>query len=310
MEIVSNGVNTFTASRTDAKDGQSGPPFEALGISQPVVSSPPTSTARLSSLSQQLSAAAERAAVRDSQLSRKALAALASHIHEQIEGEQYWLFKDTYDSQRPDTDDAQWLERVQQATDFVNGKAPNPFKGMSREQLSLITHDQEGSFTINERRAASAEAGAQEFEWAKYIIDKMDAERRSTGRSDQAMLETIAHYDSLPRIDVAAHGNYEAAIRNTMQMHEFEVQLPTVGTSLLEQLANEWGDSDELPNSQLSGLATYSSADMSAVLNDSAISTRDQSARVAIQQSPADLELSALAQQLHAAALRASARDS
>lgn len=188
-------------------------------------------------------------------------------------------------------------------------KAPNPFKGMSREQLSLITHDQDGSFTINERRAASAEAGAQEFEWAKYIIDKMDAERRSTGRSDQAMLETIAHYDSLPRIDVAAYGNYEAAIRNTMQMHEFEVQLPTVGTSLLEQLANEWGESDELPNSPLSGLATYSSAGMSAVLNDSAISTRDQSARVAVQQSPADLELSALAKQLHAAALRASARD-
>ena len=246
MDIFSSGINAFRASSTEAKGVRSDADSNALGTSLETVSSSSGDSTCLSSLSQQLSAAAGRAAARDSQLSRKELAALASRIHDQIGGEQYWIFKDSYDAQRPDTDDAQWLERIQQATDFVNAKGPNPFKGMSREQLSLITYDQEGSFTINERRAASAEAGAQEFEWAKYIIDKMDAERRSTGRSDQAMLETIAHYDSLPRIDVAAYGNYEATIRNTLQMQEFEVHWPTFGGTLLDQLANEWGELDKL----------------------------------------------------------------
>ncbi|MFP3449799.1 hypothetical protein SB765_33250, partial [Pseudomonas sp. SIMBA_067] len=35
-----------------------------------------------------------------------------------------------------------------------NGVDSNPFKGLVREQLSLIAHDEGGSFTINERRAA------------------------------------------------------------------------------------------------------------------------------------------------------------
>lgn len=193
---------------------------------------------QLSALAKQLSDAAARAAIRDSLLSRKELAELAAQIRERIGGANYESAKDFYDSQMPESDNAELLERARHATDFINGKGSNPFKGLSRDQLSLITYDEGGSFTINERRAASWEADAQHQEWAKYIVDKMDAERQLTGRSDKALLETIHYYDSLPRIEVAAYGNYEAMIR--MQMGAVEIEWPEFNTSLLDMVANNW----------------------------------------------------------------------
>lgn len=198
----------------------------------------------LSSLAKQLSAAAERAAARDAALSRKELDAVASRIFHQLMGQAYLLAKDFFDNQIPDTDDPELLERARQANAFATGKGENPFKGFSREDLSLIIHDESGAFTINERRAAEVERSRQHNEWARYIIDKMGAEYRQTGRNDQGLNEILDFYNSLPRIDVAQYGNYEATIQMQLAMHE--VEWPEFNTSLIDMVANEWGSEKDL----------------------------------------------------------------
>lgn len=59
-----------------------------------------------------------------------------------------------------------------QATDYLRGRGTNPFKGMSRDQLELISYDESGTFTVNERRAASDESDHQDCVWRKNIVAK------------------------------------------------------------------------------------------------------------------------------------------
>jgi len=193
----------------------------------------------LSGLAKKLSAAAELAAQRDSRFSRSELADLAARNVDRLNGLTYSLAKDFYDSELPDTDDEEWLERAGKANDFATGKGPNPFKGFSREQLSLIIHDESGAFTVSERRAAQAEKTAQHNEWAQYMIGKMNAEYRLTGRSYQGLHEILDFYNSLPPIEVAEYGNYQANIM--MQLSTHEVEWPEFNTSLMDMLAHEWG---------------------------------------------------------------------
>ncbi|WP_392469092.1 hypothetical protein [Pseudomonas sp. xss_2] len=196
----------------------------------------------LSNLAKQLSAAAERAAARDASLSREELADFASKILDKLMGDSYLLAKDFFDEFLPDTDDPELLERARQANAFAKGRGENPFKGLSRDQLSLIIYDESGAFTINERRAARVERTEQHNEWARYIIDKMGAEYRQTGRNDQGLHEILDFYNSLPRIEVAQYGNYEADINMQLAMHE--VEWPEFNTSLIDMLAHEWKPSE------------------------------------------------------------------
>jgi len=193
---------------------------------------------RLTALATQLSAAAERAAQRDGQLSRSELADLAARIMDRLGGLSYSLAKDFYDSQLPDTDDPELLERAHQANDFAKGKGPNPFKGFSRDQLSLIVYDESGAFTVSERRAAMFEKAEQHNAWAQYIIGKMDAEYQQTGRTDQGLYEILDFYNALPPIEVAEYGNYQANIMMQLSMHE--VEWPEFNTSLIDMIAKEW----------------------------------------------------------------------
>lgn len=71
-----------------------------------------------------------------------------------ITDEHYLANKALHDAEVPDTDNPELLARARQATGFVNGSDANPFKGLARDQLILIAHDDSGPFTINERRAA------------------------------------------------------------------------------------------------------------------------------------------------------------
>jgi hypothetical protein len=193
---------------------------------------------KISSLAKQLSAAAERAALRDSQLSRSELADLAASILDRLGGLSYSLAKDFYDSQLPDTDNAELLARARQANDFASGKGSNPFKGFSREQLSLIIYDESGAFTVSERRAAMFEKTDQHNQWAQSISGKMNAEYQRTGRIDEGLHEILDFYNALPPIEVAEYGNYEADIM--MQLSQHEVPQPEFDTSLIDMLAKEW----------------------------------------------------------------------
>lgn len=163
----------------------------------------------LSSLSKQLANAAQRAAERDNQLSRQALATLASKIQMELGGSAYRLTKPLHDAYVPDTDDPELLARARQATDFLNGKGSNPFQSLTVEQLALIGYDEGGDFTHNERLAASRELGKRYEVWSRYIVDKSSAEYQRTGYQDEALREIIATYRSLPPILEAGFGNYE-----------------------------------------------------------------------------------------------------
>ncbi|OSN03109.1 hypothetical protein AU510_15685 [Lonsdalea britannica] len=165
----------------------------------------PTSTTTLvSSLSIQLSDAATRATERDASTSRDGLAALAESSIHKLFGENYTRNKAAHDAEVPASDDPQRLTQAQQATDFTNGKASNPFKGMSRDQLALITYDDSGSFTVNERRAALREADDQENQWRAKVVAKMTAEYHRTGKiSAESYQEVRDHSNSLPAIEKA-----------------------------------------------------------------------------------------------------------
>ncbi|MDM3894134.1 hypothetical protein [Pseudomonas juntendi] len=163
----------------------------------------------VSPLARQLAAAAERAAQRDSQLSRPELAKLGMRIRDDLNSSVHGLNKPLNDAFVPDTDDAELLARARQATEFVNGKGQNPFKDLSTEQLVLIGYDEEGDFTKNEREAAFMEIGHRYSLWTHYIVDKSNAEYEKTGLIDDSIREVIAYYKALPAIEEAQFGNYE-----------------------------------------------------------------------------------------------------
>ncbi|MDT8925832.1 hypothetical protein RBE51_23905 [Pseudomonas taiwanensis] len=216
--------------------------FQMLTSEQKVVakarSSEGQNDEKLSSLAQKLSAAANRASLRDDQLSRKELAALAARIREKIFGPSYDFGKAIHDAQVPETNDEEWLARARQATDFLNGKGTNPFAGFSREQLSLIAYDESGEFTVNERRAAMYEASRQYCEWTLYISDRLWNEHQQTGRITNGLYEILGYYKSLPPIEEAQFGGYESAIAD--QLKQQQVESPEATICLIELMANEW----------------------------------------------------------------------
>ncbi|WP_343584131.1 hypothetical protein, partial [Herbaspirillum sp.] len=59
------------------------------------------------------------------------------------------------DRERPDSADPARLKQAGQATESLYGRAPNPFAGRSRAELSAIVYDESGAYTVNERYAAA-----------------------------------------------------------------------------------------------------------------------------------------------------------
>ena len=51
---------------------------------------------------------------------------------------------------------------AQQASDFLDGKAANPFRGRTPAELSAVIIDKDGKYTVNERRAAYSEFARQD----------------------------------------------------------------------------------------------------------------------------------------------------
>ncbi|MBV4529903.1 hypothetical protein HU719_000420 [Pseudomonas sp. SWRI107] len=199
---------------------------------------------QLSSLAKQIQAAAERAAERDRILSRDQLATLAKDILERLSGGSYLLSKSAHDGYRPSTDDPELLLRAEQATDFANGKGSNPFSGLSHEQLSFITYDEGGEFTVNERRAALIELADRHGKWTQAVTQKLHAERQRTGGIDQGVGEILDYLHALPPIEEAQIlGNYDVNLR--MQLSGAEIDWPEFNTSLLDLLANNWGHAEE-----------------------------------------------------------------
>ncbi|MGM3173706.1 hypothetical protein [Dickeya lacustris] len=186
---------------------------------------------QLSGMARLLSEAATRAAARDASTDRSGLAAIADRVIDKLLGLGYNQNKTAFDAEVPDSSDAQRLAQARQATDFTNGKGANPFKGMSRDQLALITYDESGAFTVNERRAAWEETYDQEEAWSEAMVAKMNEEDERKGRVSSSTYKSILeHYQSLPAIE--------------------EAQLPDGYAAQLTNLILQGGSDDELARQQ------------------------------------------------------------
>ncbi len=162
----------------------------------------------------QLNEASVRADARDAGLSHNGLKQEANKSLNQITGMLYYYNQKKYDAETPNTTDPDLLSRAKQATDFINGKDSNPFKGLSYTQLSLITYDNSGTFTMNERRAAWSEAYDQEQAWRKTIVTQARQEYNNTGKQTHFLQALLDNYHSLPTIEQVQYPvGYEAELQ-------------------------------------------------------------------------------------------------
>lgn len=156
----------------------------------------------VSTLARQLADVNVRAETRDASLSHDELAQKAKTLLSQITGPGYQNNRAKYDAEVPDTDDPALLERAKQATAFVNGSGSNPFKGLTGDQLALIIYDDSGTFTANERRAASYESDAQEYAWRRSAVMKSEIEwNQGDYKQTEFFKMVLAHYEEQPLIE-------------------------------------------------------------------------------------------------------------
>ena len=179
-----------------------------------------TDTAKLSSLAQMLSEAATRAAERDTSNDRKSLATIAARATQPIHSPVFEQTKTARDAELPQSNDPQRLQQARQATAFLDGKGANPFSSLSREQLSLIIHDESGAFTVNERRAALTASDDQHQAWARAVSAQlMDDYNRNGYLSPKALKGILDYYKSLPPImEAQLPDSYEQDL-NTLIAH-------------------------------------------------------------------------------------------
>lgn len=99
----------------------------------------------------------------------------------------------------PQPSDANSAASAQAATAFVEDNTkPNPFAGLSREQLSAISNDESGTFTINERRAAFSQAYKEEQAWRTKVVAQANQEMNETGKQTEFFKNVLAHFYELP----------------------------------------------------------------------------------------------------------------
>jgi len=138
-----------------------------------------------------------------SELSDKAQAGI-----NRFSGPAYQLNKARADSEVPRDAEPEHLVRAQMATAFVNGhfrnnagSEPNPFAELSAQQLAVIAHDESGTFTVNESRAAALESYRREEIWRLRLVAEILEESRSSGRIGQSLKKLLAHFNAMPKME-------------------------------------------------------------------------------------------------------------
>lgn len=218
----------------------------------------------VSSFALLLSNAASRATVRDSTLDYKELSQKATSLLDNITGSKYNLAK--ANAEVPDTDDPDLLALAKKATDYVNGSSTNPFKGMSRDQLSLIAYDDSGQFTVNERRAAKTESGAQEGLWRYQAAQKAMDEYNSTGKLTDFYSLLLDHYNSLPAIEKSQYPQSYAG--DLQQKISADTNYKTGDTNVSSVIHNAFGSNISTETASTADLQDASGDSPSASSNE------------------------------------------
>lgn len=181
--------------------------------------SPTKTNVVFSSLAQQLSNSANRADMEYAGLSKKELGAKGARLLEQITGTIYDANFAFNNAEIPESSDPDRLTRAANATKFVNGNGKNPFAGLSNDQLALITYDDSGIYTTNERRAAWEESYDQEYTWRKEAVAKAMAEYNSSGKLTDFFGDVLDHFKMLSPIEQAQYPeNYEAKLQKLIDL--------------------------------------------------------------------------------------------
>ena len=227
--MISNiGSSTTTLSSSSSADtATTSSPLPVAVVSAnsdaKTVSATDNSTVSISPLARLLADSAARAQVRDSTLSRLELADKAKNLLAQIEGDAYFLNKAKNDSEVPKTDAPALLALAKQATAYTQSNNPsgvkNPFSGLSNSQLSNIIYDDSGTFTVNERRAASYEADIRDEAWRVKVCAQAIDEYNRTGKMTNFFTAVLDHFKGLPAIEQAQYpANYASDLTNKINL--------------------------------------------------------------------------------------------
>lgn len=147
----------------------------------------------VSVLARQLSAASARALTRDASLDAPALGQKASQVLDELLGDPH---------------------RVQQGN-----VSACPFQGMPRDQLTLITYDEGGEFSVAERMAALRESSSQEQLWRQSTSQRALAGFRATGNMTGFFNEALTHLRALPAIEQAQYpANYAVDLQRRIEL--------------------------------------------------------------------------------------------
>lgn len=121
--------------------------------------------------------------------------------------------------QVPEPNDAASARSAAAATAYVDGKAPNPFAGLSREQLATIVQDESGAFTVNERRAAFMQAYREEETWREQVVAEAMREYNTTGKMTIFFKSVLAHFNDLPKLEQALYPeNYASDLEDKIEL--------------------------------------------------------------------------------------------
>ena len=219
-------ISAYTATQTGSTSAPADVKASSATENQNAADTQPSTTQSISTLARQLADSASRAEARDKTLTRSELGDKARRLLSQISGDSYQAGKAKHDSEVPDTNDPVLLARAKQATEFVNrssnnGKEKNPFAGLSREQLANIVYDDSGTYTVNERRAASMESDIQEEAWRVKVCAQAMDEYNRTGKLTNFFSSVLDHFKGLPSIEQAQYPKDYASDLETKISRDF-----------------------------------------------------------------------------------------
>lgn len=122
--------------------------------------------------------------------------------------------------QLPEPNDAASSASAQAANEYVdNPRGPNPFAGLSREQLSTIVNDESGTFTINEQRAAYRQAYDEEQMWREKVVAQAMQEYHETGKLTDFFRAALEHFKGLPEAEQALYpADYGADLQDKIDL--------------------------------------------------------------------------------------------
>lgn len=101
-------------------------------------------------------------------------------------------------SEVPEPNDGASATSAASATAFVDKKGPNPFAGLSRDQLATIAHYESGTFTVNERRAAFTQARQEEQAWRSQVVAAGIREYKESGKMTNFFQSVLDHFEACP----------------------------------------------------------------------------------------------------------------